>query len=581
MFNYRQPIVCILAHVDHGKTTLLDYIRHSSIAKKEAGGITQHIGASEIKRQALLRLCSKYIKNIDFSGVLFIDTPGHEAFSYLRQKGGALADISILLIDITEGIKPQTIECIEILKNNKTPFCIAANKIDKIPGWVSLKNACFEDAFKAQEKNVKNDFEIKLYKLIGDLTQYGFNADLYSRITSFENTICTIPISAKTGEGVSDLISIVVGLSQKYLKKNLETNKTKSRGEGVIIEAKETKGVGRTIDVILYNGIVSKKDIIIAGTKDEPIVSKVKTIIKEQLGEKQNIYCNYAEAASGIKISAANVDQLCVGFPVVFIKNKSNLENEIQLIKSKIINELSIKQDDNGVIVKADTIGSIQALCGILKNKNIKIKSADIGFVKKQDILLCEATEDKYKVIFAYNVDVDEDIKILSKQKKIQIFKEKIIYNLIKKYDDYIDDLKKQQKENLEKQIIFPFKIKLLDGCIFRKNHPFIGGFEILCGVAKNNAQLMDENGRNAGRIEQIQINGKTRSTAQTEEKVAISSNHFNFEKNIKEKQVFYSFLNNKNIELLKEKIMQESDYLSKDEKQALEEIEEIKNKSS
>ncbi|MCK5040585.1 MAG: translation initiation factor IF-2 [Candidatus Aenigmarchaeota archaeon] len=581
MVHYRQPIVSVLAHVDHGKTSLLDYIRNSTIAKKEAGGITQHIGASEISKESLLKMCSGYMKEIDFDGLLFLDTPGHEAFSYLREKGGSLADICILVIDITEGLKPQTIECIQILKNNKTPFCIAANKIDKITGWENHQGCSFTESFNKQEESVKKDFELKMYQLVGTLYEHGFNVDLFSRVTSFETTIALIPISARTGEGVIDLMSILVGLASKYLKENLKSEISTDRGEGVILEAKETIGIGKTIDVILYDGCISKKDTIIAGTKNgEPVVSKVKAILKEKIGpKKENAFCETVSAATGVKISAIGLDEDSVGFPVVFLKNDKKTDEEIAKMKSLFSEELKICPDEKGIIIKADTLGSIHALCGILKNKNIKIKSAEIGNAKKEDIALAEVAEDKYKVIVAYNTAIPNDIETLAKEKGIKIIRDKVIYHLIEQYELFAEELKKTEKSSFFKKTTLPFKIKFMPQCMFRKSHPFIGGFEVLGGTARTDVQLMDEQGNAVGKIDQIQANGKNIHKAEKEEKVAISSDYFNYEKNIREKDIFYPFLNNETIDLIKNKISAELDYLSEDEKKILAEIEKIKRK--
>ena len=141
----RQPIIGVLGHVDHGKTSLLDAIRGTSIAKKEHGGITQHIGATEVPIDTIYEICGPLIKERKFKvpGLLFIDTPGHEAFTTLRARGGSLSDIAILVIDIREKVMPQTVESINILKKFKTPFVVAATKIDLIDGWRNFQNKAF------------------------------------------------------------------------------------------------------------------------------------------------------------------------------------------------------------------------------------------------------------------------------------------------------------------------------------------------------------------------------------------------------------------------------------------------------
>jgi translation initiation factor 5B len=160
----RQPIVSVLGHVDHGKTSLLDYIRGSTVAAREAGAITQHIGATEVPINAIYNVCGELLKGKKFTlpGLLFIDTPGHHAFTTLRIRGGSLADIAILIVDINEGFKPQTYESLRILKQYKTPFIVVANKIDAISGWQKTDGIA-KNRINNQRVNVKNIFEEKIY----------------------------------------------------------------------------------------------------------------------------------------------------------------------------------------------------------------------------------------------------------------------------------------------------------------------------------------------------------------------------------------------------------------------------------
>ncbi len=178
MTSIRQPIVTVAGHVDHGKTTILDSIRKTGVAEQEAGGITQKISFTKVPIENIRKRCpmisEKGIK-LDFPGFLFIDTPGHAAFSHLRKRGGSLADLAVLVIDINEGIMPQTAEVIELLRLNKTPFIIALNKIDNISGWRKQADD-LKQSIKTQATNVKLQFDEKLYTIIGSLHHHGFNA---------------------------------------------------------------------------------------------------------------------------------------------------------------------------------------------------------------------------------------------------------------------------------------------------------------------------------------------------------------------------------------------------------------------
>ena len=212
-----------MGHVDHGKTTLLDKIRGTTVAQSETGQITQHIGATEVPLTGIQELCGAHFgAEIQVPGLLFIDTPGHHAFTSLRSRGGSLADLAVLIVDINEGFQPQTIESLNILKRFKTPFVVAANKIDRIGGWLPVSNAPFPRSLKAQSARVEEDLDTRVYELVGELYKYGFSADRYDRIRDFTKTVAIVPISAVTGEGVPDLLMVLVGLAQRFLKDNLK-----------------------------------------------------------------------------------------------------------------------------------------------------------------------------------------------------------------------------------------------------------------------------------------------------------------------------------------------------------------------
>ena len=194
----RSPIVSVLGHVDHGKTTLLDYIRGSTIADKEAGGITQHIGATEIPNDTIEEICGNFISRLTIKdlipGLFFIDTPGHAAFTSLRKRGGALADLAVLIVDINDGFKPQTFEALNILKMYKTPFIVVANKIDMIFGWETHEGASFKESFEQQAQSVKQELDTKIYEIVGTLHKEGFQSERFDRVSNFASQISIIPV---------------------------------------------------------------------------------------------------------------------------------------------------------------------------------------------------------------------------------------------------------------------------------------------------------------------------------------------------------------------------------------------------
>ena len=333
----RQPIVSVLGHVDHGKTSFLDFIRGTSIVNRESGAITQHIGATEIPINEIYQICGDLLsqKNLSLPGLLFIDTPGHHAFTTLRTRGGSLADLAVLIIDINEGFKPQTFESINILKEYKTPFVIAVNKIDKISGWQKFKDLTAKNRIEKQKTNVLSIFEEKIYDLIGVLYENKLNAELYYKIKDFRKNIALVPISSKSGEGIPELLMTLVGLAQRFLEEKL--NNEIGPGKASVLEVKEEIGLGTTIDSIIYSGIIKCDDKIVIGTKDEPKIVKIKALLKpkplDEIRDPREKFDNVKEvhAASGIKIVSPDLENVIPGAPIrVFGDNINDIINEIK-----------------------------------------------------------------------------------------------------------------------------------------------------------------------------------------------------------------------------------------------------------
>src|SRR3990172_471340 len=345
----RQPIVSVLGHVDHGKTTLLDKIRQTAIAAKEAGGITQAIGATEIPTETIEKIAGELLKKynimITIPGLLFIDTPGHEAFTSLRKRGSSIADLAILVVDIKEGFQQQTSESLEFLKEFKTPFAIAATKLDKTDGWVSHKNLSFAESFSKQPSHAKENLDKLVYRIVSQLSERGFDSERYDRVSDFRKYVSIIPCSGSTGEGVPELLMMLTGLAQQFLKDKLEI--TSEIGRGSVLEVKEVKGLGTTIDVILYDGKIQKGDWIVIGGK-EPIATKVKALLKppvlsEIRVEKQCESMDSVSAAAGIKISALGLENSIAGMPVVFVRTFDEVDNFKEEMK-EIVGEIEFER---------------------------------------------------------------------------------------------------------------------------------------------------------------------------------------------------------------------------------------------
>ena len=536
----RQPIVSVLGHVDHGKTTLLDKIRGTSVAQREAGKITQHIGATEVPIDAIYRICGNLIKkNFKIPGLLFIDTPGHEAFTTLRARGGALADIAVLVIDINEGLMPQTIESINILKRYRTPFVIAANKIDLIHGWKNCENQPFILAVQKQKEFVQQALDEKIYKIVEKMYELGFSSERYDRISDFTRNVAIVPMSAKLGVGIADLLLVLVGLAQKFLEENLRTEE--GPGEGTVLEVKEERGLGKTIDIIVYSGTFRKGDTIVVGSTGEPIVTKIKAILKpkplDEMRDPRDRFMSVDEvhAAAGIKIAAPNLENALAGSPVL-VANE-NLDEIISRVRKET--GIHIETQEEGVIIKADALGSLEALAYELKQENIPIKKADIGDISKRDIVDAQTISNPlYRVILGFNVRVLPDAE--REASKIKIFCNNVVYKIIEDYKEWCELEKRKLEAEKRKEITFPGKFKILPEYIFRVSKPAIVGVRVLGGRIRVGQRVLREDGRVIGRIKSIRKDDTNVEEAIMGEEVAVALDSITIGRQAKPGDVLY-----------------------------------------
>jgi len=574
----RQPIVSVLGHVDHGKTSLLDYIRGSTVAAREAGAITQHIGATEVPIDAIYAMCGDLLGGKKFSvpGLLFIDTPGHHAFTTLRARGGSLADIAILVVDIQEGFRPQTHESINILRQYKTPFVIAANKIDSVSGW-QYSTEVAQQRIQHQRPMTKSLFEEKLYDLIGVIYDKGFDSDLYFNIKDFTKTIPIIPVSAKTGEGISELLMILVGLAQRFLEDQLKSES--GPGKGTVLEVKEDVGLGTTVDAIIYSGVLKKEDTIIFGTHDEPLVTKIKALLKpkpmDEIRDPRERFDSVKEvhAACGIKISAPGLDQVVPGAPLRVVHgNEAEL---VQEIKSQ--SQVKIDVDKDGLYIKADTIGSLEALVKESREKGIHIRKVDIGNISKHDITDTAALNNPLdRVIFAFNVKMLPEAKEEVANTDVTVFNEDVIYTIIENYDVWLAKKKEELEKKRREDYIHPGMIKFLPEYVFRVSHPAVIGIRVLGGRIKVDMLLMDQDGKIIGSIKGMQSENKAISEAIQGQEVAISIEGITVGRQIKGGDILFTDIPESDARKLRL-----LDVLNEDEKDVLNKILDIKRKTN
>jgi translation initiation factor 5B len=530
----RQPIVCVLGHVDSGKTSLLDVLRKTTVQAREAGGMTQHIGASYFPVETLKQLIGPYMSNfktgIEIPGLLIVDTPGHEAFTNLRRRGGSVADIAILVVDALKGFEAQTFECIEILKARKTPFIVAVNKIDRLPGWKSQQSTPFMQSYNAQSSFIREALDNRLYQVMGDFSRLGFKTDRFDHIRDFTINIALVPTSAKTGEGLAELVMVLVGLTQQFLKKRLQS--TEGSAKGAILEVKEEPGLGVTLNTIVYDGTLRRDDLVVVGGKDGPISARVRTIlVPKPLDEMRDprdkftsVDCVYASA--GVKVVAPGLETALAGAPFLAVPAGENVTKYCKLITEEV-GRIRIAKQIDGVIVKADTLGSLEAMAEILKANNVQVRIADIGDISKRDVIeasVVKVHEPLVGAVLAFGVKILPDAEIEAEANGVKIFRDPIIYNLIDNYLEWVKEKREAKSEKEFEALVKPGKITVLPNCIFRRAKPAVFGVEILGGRLKPKVSLLRiEDGSDLGEVQQIQDKGKAIGEAKVGMQVAVS----------------------------------------------------------
>lgn len=576
----------MLGHVDTGKTSLLDKIRGTAVQLREAGGLTQQIGASFFPLDTLVAITKSLVKDfrvsISVPGLLVVDTPGHEAFANLRRRGGSVADVAILVVDVMHGFENQTYESVEILKARKTPFIVAANKIDLIYGWRSTSNTPFKTSYEEQDRWIKEDLDNRIYNIMGTLSRLGFRSERFDRVRDFTRDVAIVPVSAKTGEGVGELLAVLIGLTQQYMRDKLQV--TRGSAKGTVLEVTEEVGLGTTINAIIYDGVLRQEDIIVIGGREGPIATRIRAILipqpLDEIRDPRNRFntINEASAAAGVKIAAPDLENALAGAPLVAVGDNTTLENVMDEVSSEL-ERLRISADRVGVVLKTDTLGSLEALIDSLRAREIPIRLADIGDVSRRDVLEAVSVryeEPLYGAVLAFNVKMLPDAEREAVDQRVPLFWNNIIYNLM---DDYVKwmESEREAKARLEfESLIQPGKIKILEGFVFRRAKPAIFGVRVLAGVISPNVQMMNCEGENVGRITQIQDSGQSVPQAEIGKEVAVSMPQPVVGRHIKEGDVLYVNVPEDHVKKLRERFPER---LTENTLQVLGELVEIKRK--
>uniref|UniRef100_A0A8U8BB56 Eukaryotic translation initiation factor 5B n=1 Tax=Geospiza parvula TaxID=87175 RepID=A0A8U8BB56_GEOPR len=530
----RAPVICVLGHVDTGKTKILDKLRHTHVQDGEAGGITQQIGATNVPLEAINEQ-TKMVKNFDrenikIPGMLIIDTPGHESFSNLRNRGSSLCDIAILVVDIMHGLEPQTIESINLLKSKKCPFIVALNKIDRLYDWKKSPDTDVAVTLKKQKKNTKDEFEERAKAIIVEFAKQGLNAALFYENKDPRTFVSLVPTSAHTGDGMGSLIALLVELTQTMLTKRLaECQELRAQ----VMEVKALPGMGTTIDVILINGRLREGDTIIVPGVEGPIVTQIRGLLlpppMKELRVK-NQYEKHKEvvAAQGVKILGKDLEKTLAGLPLLV----AHKEDEVPVLKDELIHELkqtlnAIKLEEKGVYVQASTLGSLEALLEFLKTSEVPYSGINIGPVHKKDVMKASVMlehDPQYAVILAFDVRIERDAQEMADSLGVRIFSAEIIYHLFDAFTKYRQDYKKQKQEEFKHIAVFPCKLKILPQFIFNSRDPIVMGVVVEAGQVKQGTPMCvpSKNFVEIGIVTSIEINHKPVDVAKKGQEVCV-----------------------------------------------------------
>ncbi|TKX81178.1 translation initiation factor IF-2 [Halorubrum sp. SD626R] len=571
----RTPIVAVLGHVDHGKTSLLDKIRGSAVSEGEAGAITQHIGATDIPLDTISGMAGELIDPTDFDlpGLLFIDTPGHHSFSTLRARGGALADIAVLVVDVNDGFQPQTEEAIDILRRTGTPFVVAANKVDTTPGWNPEEGQPIQQSLGAQSERAESMLNENLYEIIGQLSDAGFSADLYWRVQDFQKNIGVVPLSAITGEGVPDLLTVLMGLSQRFMKEEMAID-VQGPGEGTVLEVKDERGFGATIDTVVYDGVVRNGDKVVVGGQEEPIVTEIRALLQprpleEIRTEKQFEKVAEVGAAAGVKIAAPDLDRAMAGAPVRVVRDRPEAE-VVEEVKAELA-EIEVDTAEDGVVVKADTLGSLEAMANALREAEVPILRAEVGDIAPRDIAVAEtANQDEHKAILGFNVDLLANAETELESADVKLFTDDVIYQLIEEYETFVEERQRAQQETVLDKVVRPARFRILPDHTFRQNDPAVVGVEVISGTLQNNRNVGAFEGNEFDRVGQlsgIQKQGDDVDEARAGERVSIAIDGPTVGRGIEEGDTLWTEVPEKHAKILEQELKEE---ITADEREAL-----------
>eukprot|EP01084_Bolivina_argentea_P004627 8798_1 len=568
----RSPICVVMGHVDTGKTKILDHIRNTSVQNKEAGGITQQIGATYLSIDYIKERTSRLKEQVSklkykVPGLLLIDTPGHESFSNLRSRGSSMCDIAVLVVDLMHGLEPQTIESLNMLRQRKSPFLVALNKIDVCYDWKADADAPFLTTYNNQTKATQNDFENRLQQVKVEFAEQGVNAELYTKNKRMDRDISLVPTSAITGEGIPDLMYLIVQLTKKYMSSSIAFNANLTKAS--VLEVKQTQGYGATIDVIVSNGTLRSDDVIIVCGMNGPIVSPIRALLLPHEAQEMRVKGEYrtvreVSASVGVRIACVEDLQAAVAGAPLFIVPRNlkpakfaqkrrdvieDLKDEVQKSFADLFSK--VDKGGRGVFVQASTLGSLEALITFLAEQKIPISGIGIGTIAKKTIMKAAVMlnfQPEYAVILAFNVKVAPDARILSQEQGVRIFEAEIIYHLQEMFENYIKQLREERKAAAKDVAVFPVEFKILSPeHIFNNKNPLVLGVNITRGTLRVNTPICAQrwNAKSIGtpiylgRVDGIKADNKDVQIAKCGDKVSVRIMGDDTQKNVQVGRTF------------------------------------------
>lgn len=535
----RSPICCILGHVDTGKTKLLDKMRSTNVQDREAGGITQQIGATyfpmsniEAATNSLVQLTGKAL-NAKVPGLLMIDTPGHESFTNLRARGSNLCDIAILVVDIMHALEPQTLESIRLLKERKTPFIVALNKVDRLHEWKSTPNNPIKDSLKKQQPDVLHEFERRVNQTIAAFAaEAHLNTVLYYKNKDPKNWISLVPTSAHTGEGIPDLLWLLVKMTQTFMRDRIAVSYTDL--QCTVLEVKKVEGLGTTIDVVLVNGRLKEGDTIVVCGLQGPIATTIRALLTPPPMREIRVKADYVhhkeiKAAMGVKISAQGLDNAIAGTQLLVCGPRDDIEE----LKDECMSDLQsiysrIDPSGQGVHVQASTLGSLEALLAFLEEQKVPVAGLSIGPVHKKDVMkaaVMRERREEFAVILAFDVEASAEAKQMANEMGVTIFTAEIIYHLFEKVTKYFEEIREKRRAEAAPKAVFPCLVKILPEHIYNKRNPIVIGVEVTDGILRKGTPLCVPTKRpilEIGQVVSIQNEHKEQNEAKKGDQVCI-----------------------------------------------------------